>query len=104
MNRAQIEQQAGTIVLTGMLRLDTVASLYGRIDFTQLSNQPVTIDLSGVDAVDSAGLALCVDWIKQAQHASAAITFRGVPEQLQRLVRMNGLDDLFAGPNLTTAD
>lgn len=104
MDRVHIDQQAQTVVLTGVLQLDTVTSLYGGIDFKQLSNPCVTIDLSGINAVDSAGLALCLDWIKQARDASIAITFRHVPEQLQRLVRMNQLDDLFADPDLVSTD
>jgi len=91
-----IDQRAdGTVAVRGELRFGTVAKLCRSIDFSALPGSAVTVDLSGVDRVDSAGLALCLEWVSQAQGQAVAITFRSAPEQLQRLVRMNRLDDLF---------
>ncbi len=95
----QIEQQpGGKVVVSGALQLDTVASLHRSIDFSQLSARQVVVDLSDITLVDSAGLALCLEWISQAHANSVEINFENIPEQLQRLVKMNRLDDLFTVP------
>ncbi len=83
----------------GSLQHDTVSSLFERINFNQLSNQNILIDLSAVESVDSAGLALCLFWISQAQSHVVSIAFRGVPEQMQRLASMNRVEDLFLEQN-----
>ena len=86
----------GTVAVFGELQLDTVGSLHQSIDFKQLPGQTVSIDLSAVTAVDSAGLALCLEWISQARAQDVTIAYEGVPEQLQRLASMNRVEDLFA--------
>ena len=83
----------------GSLQLDTVSSIYDRINFDQLSDQKILIDLSAVESVDSAGLALCLCWISQAQSQIVSIAFSGVPEQMRRLASMNRVEDLFLGHN-----
>ena len=100
MNSAKLVQHNdGLVEVYGSLHHDTVSSLYDRINFNQLSDQNVLIDLSAVEGVDSAGLALCLFWISQAQSQIVAISFRGVPEQMRRLASMNRVDDLFLGYN-----
>ena len=100
MNSAKLVQHNdGLVEVHGSLQHDTVSSLYDRIKFNQLSDQNVLIDLSAVESVDSAGLALCLFWISQAQSHIVSIEFRGVPEQMRRLASMNRVDDLFLGQN-----
>ena len=78
---------------------DGIYNKMKKLNFNQLSDQNVLIDLSAVEGVDSAGLALCLFWISQAQSQIVAISFRGVPEQMRRLASMNRVDDLFLGYN-----
>ena len=96
MGSAHIEQTSdGTIAVRGALKLDTVSMLVDGVDFKRLVGMQAKIDLSGVEGVDSAGVALCLDWIVQAKDAGVELMFLGLPEQMQRLVSMNSLDDLF---------
>ncbi len=83
-------------MLQGALEFDAVASLFERVNFDDLADPAIRIDLSGIDSVDSAGLALCLEWISLANSRSVAIVFRGVPEQLRRLASLNQVEDLFA--------
>ena len=94
-----VQHNDGLVEVQGSLQLDTVSSLYDRINFDQLSGRNILIDLSAVESVDSAGLALCLCWIGQAQSRIVSIAFRGVPEQMRRLASMNRLEDLFLGHN-----
>ena len=96
MSSTQINQLSdGTIVVRGALHLDTVSSLFRCIDFSQYAEHTAEIDLSQVVSVDSAGVALCLDWITQAADKDVNVIFRGMSKQMQRLVSMNQLDDLF---------
>lgn len=94
-----VQHNDGLVEVHGPLQLDTVSSLYDRINFNQLSDQKILIDLSAVESVDSAGLALCLFWISQAQSHIVTIAFRRVPDQMQRLASMNRVEDLFLGHN-----
>jgi phospholipid transport system transporter-binding protein len=61
----------------------------------------VTIDLGSVTLADSAGLALMLEWLEQARAAQRELTFVSLPEQMQRLVKVSGLEDVFAGKSFS---
>jgi phospholipid transport system transporter-binding protein len=42
--------------------------------------------------VDSAGLALLIEWYSQASKASKSISFVAVPEQLSALAKISDVD------------
>jgi phospholipid transport system transporter-binding protein len=60
--------------------------------FTQAS--VLHIDLSEVSAVDSAGLALLIEWYSQASKANKPISFAAVPKQLSALAKISDVDQL----------
>ncbi len=100
MGSATIDQRpGGTVVVRGALQLDTVSSLLKGIDFNRARGQEILIDLSDVESVDSAGLALCLEWISMAQRKVVTVSFKGVPEQMRRLADLNQVGDLFAEPS-----
>ena len=94
-----VQHNDGLVEVHGSLQHDTVSLLYDRINFKKFSDQKILIDLSAVESVDSAGLALCLFWISQAQSHIVSIAFRGAPEQMRRLASMNRVEDLFLGHN-----
>lgn len=53
----------------------------------------LTIDLEQVTQADSAGLALLIEWLRQARKANVSLTFANIPPQMQVLIRVNGLQD-----------
>lgn len=53
----------------------------------------VCIDLSHLQASDSAGLALMIEWIKQSRMNRVKLSFKNIPEQLLALAKLSGLDD-----------
>ena len=82
--------------LSGELSFATVGSLL--TEFSQrISTQtsPKVLDLSEVSRTDSAGLALLIEWLKQ----SATITFRNVPDQMQSLATVSGVQKLLSLSN-----
>lgn len=51
--------------------------------------------LHEVSSVDSAGLAFLVKWAKAQQQLGGRLRLLGVPQQLQRLLTLYGVDGLF---------
>jgi phospholipid transport system transporter-binding protein len=53
-----------------------------------------TIDLAGVTAGDSAGLAVLVEWLSAARARGASVRYQAVPAQLLAIARISDLDEL----------
>lgn len=52
----------------------------------------ICVDLAKVKTTDSAGLALMIEWIKQARMIRAHLTFKNIPDQLMALAKLSGFD------------
>ena len=57
----------------------------------------VTINLHEVTSVDSAGLALLLEWLRQARANGRAVRFLGIPEKLLAIARLSGVEALLTG-------
>jgi phospholipid transport system transporter-binding protein len=53
-----------------------------------------TIDLAGVTAGDSAGLAVLVEWLSAARAGGVRLGYVAVPEQILAIARISGLEGL----------
>ncbi|MEF9943107.1 MAG: STAS domain-containing protein [Burkholderiaceae bacterium] len=53
-------------------------------------------DFSGVERVDSAALALILDWLRTAQARELDLTLKGLPPSLLELAELYGLAELIA--------
>jgi phospholipid transport system transporter-binding protein len=53
-----------------------------------------TIDLSGVTAGDSAGLAVLVEWMSAAGERGASVRYEAVPPQIVAIARISDLEEL----------
>lgn len=58
------------------------------------SGSRITVDLGQVTAVDSAGLALLIEWLKLARNRQFQLLFKHMPGQLLELAEANGFADL----------
>ena len=54
----------------------------------------LTFDLSALSAVDSAGLALLVDWLACARARGCTLRYEKVPQSLQGLAKMSDVESL----------
>lgn len=50
------------------------------------------IDLAEVEQVDSAGVALLVEWLRMAKSQQASLCFRNIPVQMQAIIEVSDLD------------
>ncbi|HEY0720371.1 MAG TPA: STAS domain-containing protein [Gammaproteobacteria bacterium] len=94
MNQAHIERSSdGSLQVSGELTFATVTALNGKAAalFAQPSGELV-IDLAGVSRADSAGLALLIEWLRQAGHQGATLRFSHMPAQLHSIAAASYLD------------
>ena len=97
-----------------MIRLDAVGSLRVEAPMTlanarsllqageaalrtalQTGEKKCVLELSGVAAVDSSGLAVLLAWQRFCQARAARLCLAGVPENLRLLAGLYDLDPLF---------
>lgn len=96
-----LEPTAGGFRLVGTLDFESVAALYRASD-TLLARSPVQLDLEGVERANSAALALLLQWRREAHHRRVELTLHHVPEEVRRLARLSGVEELLDdGPSLS---
>ena len=88
----------GSWLLFGELDFETVPSLLDHPDVALKAGKDIRVDFSEVTRVDSAGLALMIDWMRKAERAGLSITFENVPEQLHSIARICDLDEILFLP------
>ena len=92
---ASLEQTTEGFRVTGSLDFDSVPRLYAR-NAELLSAGRLTLDLSGVERANSAGVALLLEWRREARRRGVELTLRGVPETVMRVARLSGVEELLA--------
>jgi len=88
-----IRRQDGRMVVSGPVTLGNVADLLaeGR---RYLAEGVATVDLGEVTEMDSAALALCLAWLRDARAAGGSLVFANLPESLQTIARLYGVHSL----------
>ncbi len=81
-----------TLRLTGPLTLNTVKSLFDR--GLPQGRSRLVVDLSAVEAVDSAAVSLLLSWLREARRRNVTLCFNSIPENLISLARLYGVADL----------
>ncbi len=89
----------GRLRVSGELSFKTVPALVANNkDFLSNGNS-IDIDLSDVSRADSAGVALLIEWQRQAQKQNKSICFINIPSQMLAIVHLSGVDDLLSLKN-----
>ncbi len=94
-------KKKGELSVSGDLNFESVAVVYTQAH-SILQEYSGTIDLAEVGAVDSAGLALLLEWQAAAKAHGASLAFVNAPSDLRRLAVLSGsiqLLDLAARPH-----
>ena len=82
---------APTQTVTGALTLETVPLLYRNSAGWFVGGGELILDLAQVERADSAGLALLIEWLRRAKATNCKLRFANIPEPVQTLIRINGL-------------
>jgi phospholipid transport system transporter-binding protein len=88
---------AGHYRVSGELGFATVPTIWEQSRARLDDGDSAEIDLGGVTNVDSAGLALLIEWIRLARSRDKRLVFLRVPEKLTALARISELDGFFDG-------
>lgn len=80
--------------LSGTLDFESVRDLYARTD--ELLGDGGVIDLSGIEASNSAGVALLLEWRRQAHLRGVVLELRALPESVRRVARLSDVEALLA--------
>ncbi len=95
MSQAQLREAApGRLLLMGELNFNSVVTLLPQGVEMFRQNQPLEMDLSGVDKANSAGLALLLEWLDIAKTRGAELSFTHLPESLLDIARISNAEDL----------
>ena len=84
-------------ILSGELRFDSVGSLLKVGNRVIGEGRIAVIDLAGVSAGDSAGLALLIEWLSVARSVKRPLRYENIPSQLQQLARLSEVEELLLG-------
>ncbi len=95
MNEAQITRlDDGRIKVSGFLGFGYVATLLDDSKVFFSGQEPLAFDLASVGKIDSAGLALLIEWMCMAEKSGQRISFEHIPKQLLDIARVSGLDEI----------
>jgi phospholipid transport system transporter-binding protein len=86
----------GRFALSGDLMFATVPALLGAGDAALGAHAQADVDLAAVGRVDSAGLALLLEWSVSARAAGRALRYRNAPAALAALAGISELGELLA--------
>ncbi|MCK5893773.1 MAG: STAS domain-containing protein [Endozoicomonadaceae bacterium] len=86
----------GRLALCGSVDVDTVAELEqsGLDKINRQSSAEWMVDLSAVTRADSAALAMMLSWMRSAEEKKVKLMFTGLPDELQALAGVCGVDVL----------
>jgi len=82
------------ILLEGKLNQKTVSGLWQQRNKFIAENGRLVIDLSSITNSDSSGLAFLTCLQKEAIKAKQQLSFVNIPNQLQKLITLSGLEDV----------
>jgi phospholipid transport system transporter-binding protein len=92
-----VEVSSGVYRIEAPLTFATVAALHADgIRIIDAASGELTLDLQAVPKVDSAGLALLIEWLGAARAKSRSLKYSQPPEALLSLARLSDVEKLIA--------
>lgn len=93
-----IQHEGETLKLEGAVTLDTVPELISAAE-ERIGKGITVVDFAAVTEVDSAAVALALDWIRRAERANVALRLVNLPESMQILAELYGVSELLRPGN-----
>jgi anti-sigma B factor antagonist len=91
------EHSSSRLTLTGELDLAAVPVLEARLEELGAERQPVQLDLSELEFIDSTGLHLLVRWVTAAGENGGSVEIRGdLSPPVRKLFELVGVERLIA--------
>jgi len=93
----QVATEDGIITISGCLDFSTARHALSAVN-EQMSGAPIddvqVIDLGSVTQSNSAGLALLIEWLAEAQRAGRTVRFENIPNSLRQISTVCQVDSL----------
>lgn len=87
-----VNQGGGQFAVNSDLTFRTIDGGALKLFQTFSGGKDITLDLAPVDNIDSAGLALLIEWLRLARNRRVRLRFVNIPEQLQKLAKLSGFE------------
>jgi len=84
----------GRLEIHGELSFASVPALWRDCRAQCAEGNAIDIDLGQVQRSDSAGLALLIEWLREAQRSGASLRFFNIPAQMLEMARASGLEQI----------
>lgn len=84
----------GNFALSGEMTFDTAERILKESEAPFEEHTQLEVDLSGVTASDSAGLALLLEWVTWANHTVREVRFTGLPERVMAIAKTTEVEGL----------
>lgn len=84
----------GAVRISGELDAQSVPCRLRGSENWFTAGHETAIDLSGVARADSAGVALLLEWMRQARAQQATLTFHNAPAQMRAIIDFCALKDV----------
>ena len=88
-----LRREGQMLLIEGAVTLDTVPGLISEAE-EHLRQGADAIDFSAVTEVDSAAVALALEWVRQAERANVALRLVNLPTSIQDLAKLYGVSEL----------
>ena len=88
-----IRRENDSLILEGAVTLNTVAAMLGAVE-EHLRQGARVVDFREVTEVDSAAVALALEWLRHAEESKTAVRLANLPEAMQNLAKLYGVSDL----------
>jgi phospholipid transport system transporter-binding protein len=88
-----IRRESDSLILEGAVTLNTVAALAVAVE-EHLRQGARVVDFASVTEVDSAAIALALEWLRQAEESKTALRFANLPAAMQNLAKLYGVSEL----------
>lgn len=98
MTETSLQADGSQWTLSGNLDFDSVPKLLGESAslFKADGEEAIHVDLAAVSQVNSGGVALLLQWLRDAKAAKREIHYQNAPEQLRALAKFGGVADILS--------
>ncbi|HKB64020.1 MAG TPA: STAS domain-containing protein [Burkholderiales bacterium] len=88
-----IRREGDLLILEGAVTLDTVPALIGAAE-ENLRQGVRVVDFRDVTEVDSAAVALALEWLRRAAEGKTGLRLANLPAAMQNLAKLYGVSEL----------
>ena len=88
-----VRREGETLMVEGAVTFDTVPGLVEAAN-EHLAQGVKAVDFSGVAEIDSAAVALALEWMRQARRVNVTLRFANLPDSMHNLAKLYGVSEL----------